>query len=690
MILSSWTTEKTVINHLRISYGGPDPQAAQQRVGYLLAAAELRPAGLPPAAILCIRALRDPLPGTLPLEPGGLRPPAAWEQAARTAMEQLARQAARPARESVPAGAEAVLFADRAEVLACLARDLSDGSAYLRWWWPGLLRGADPARACAPLWLAAPEYVPAALALLAPGGHAAAFLRSLAPVATTALLDAVLHRFALAGLRAALAPWLPTPAPPAPETPLAHAQIPVAAGARPGRPAGATPPAPWAPEAQAPGLTEPARLLLAVGLLLHRAPAEVRAPAFAERVAHWAHTREEPRLAPPLPSEPAATAPPAAEITRPDPPARPPTGAERIGEPAGEQLAPPHMGGTAASPQSDVLVAPPDDPAAAISPDGIAAVPALQVVAGAAPPPENQNAALVSPPTGQLAAMPTAEMLAPLTVVETRLGGIFYLINLALFLELYSDFSYSLDTELTLNLWDFLALLGRELVGPDLNDDPLWELLAMLAGRKSGDLPGAGFAPPGAWRMPVRWLAPFSPGGTWRWATCRGWLHVYHPVGFAVIAVPRSDAPLSIQLREELQPYSAAFSGARWRGRAGGARAYPARHAAHRKKARATRRLWQAPFWGRERDRAGSNAARWVHRLAGYARARLARALGPDEDSDPGRRLCIHDARVQVTATHLDLTLELAALPLPIRFAGLDRNPGWVPAAGRYVTFYFD
>jgi hypothetical protein len=28
-------------------------------------------------------------------------------------------------------------------------------------------------------------------------------------------------------------------------------------------------------------------------------------------------------------------------------------------------------------------------------------------------------------------------------------------------------------------------------------------------------------------------------------------------------------------------------------------------------------------------------------------------------------------------------------LPLQIRFAGLDRDPGWVPAAGRFITFHF-
>jgi hypothetical protein len=43
-----------------------------------------------------------------------------------------------------------------------------------------------------------------------------------------------------------------------------------------------------------------------------------------------------------------------------------------------------------------------------------------------------------------------------------------------------------------------------------------------------------------------------------------------------------------------------------------------------------------------------------------------------------------------VTATRLNVTFELARLPLAVRLAGLDRDPGWVPAAGRYVAFHFE
>jgi hypothetical protein len=47
-------------------------------------------------------------------------------------------------------------------------------------------------------------------------------------------------------------------------------------------------------------------------------------------------------------------------------------------------------------------------------------------------------------------------------------------------------------------------------------------------------------------------------------------------------------------------------------------------------------------------------------------------------------------ARIQTSATHVRVFFSLAQHPLEIRLAGLDRDPGWVPAAGRNFTFYYE
>jgi hypothetical protein len=81
--------------------------------------------------------------------------------------------------------------------------------------------------------------------------------------------------------------------------------------------------------------------------------------------------------------------------------------------------------------------------------------------------------------------------------------------------------------------------------------------------------------------------------------------------------------------------------------------------------------------------------ARWLGWLMAYVRVRLARALCTPMD-EVGRLLCRHPARVQVTGNRLDVVLRLADLPIEVRRAGIDRDPGWVPAAGRTIAFRFD
>jgi hypothetical protein len=46
--------------------------------------------------------------------------------------------------------------------------------------------------------------------------------------------------------------------------------------------------------------------------------------------------------------------------------------------------------------------------------------------------------------------------------------------------------------------------------------------------------------------------------------------------------------------------------------------------------------------------------------------------------------------RVALTSTRLDVHFPLATHPLSIRLAGLDRNPGWVPAVGRIIEFQYE
>lgn len=75
---------------------------------------------------------------------------------------------------------------------------------------------------------------------------------------------------------------------------------------------------------------------------------------------------------------------------------------------------------------------------------------------------------------------------------------------------------------------------------------------------------------------------------------------------------------------------------------------------------------------GRRFDLAAGAFVSWLLRSRGIATTALA---------TPGR--------VLVTGTHVDVVLSLRDIDLAVRVAGLDRDPGWVPALGRIVLFHF-
>jgi hypothetical protein len=244
--------------------------------------------------------------------------------------------------------------------------------------------------------------------------------------------------------------------------------------------------------------------------------------------------------------------------------------------------------------------------------------------------------------------------------VETSFGGVFHLINLGLFLELYGDFTTPAWPGLPLPIWDFVALVGREFLGRPMEADPVWELLACLACRAPGDAPGSGFEPPDEWRLPVGWLAPFREAGRWTWSAEAGRLRVRHPLEFAVRDVARAAADPMPQLMQETQRYAGSSAFDLVRG--------------------------SLPMPGHD----GPPLGRWLGWLMPYVRARLGRALGFDRADELPRLLCAHPARVFVTPARLEIVSALAALPVAIRLAGLDRDPGWVPAAGRFIQFRFE
>jgi hypothetical protein len=668
---------ETSIERVRVQGDALDPTTARLRLGLLLERAELRPPGLPPAAVLCVKRVLDPLPGVLQLQTADARPPPAWERAFVESLERKLRSAARPAREAVPAAAEAVFFADRAELLACLARDARDGTAWLRWWWRDMhvspAAGSDPVVAA---WLDTPEHVPAALQLLAARGEAVPFVATLPVQAATALVLQVAAAHGLSELHRVAA------APLSPACPAAGALV--DDGAPPPEP-------PWrelVPESTKRQLAPHAELLLGVSLVLRRKPQLARLSAFAAATRGWLtalHARaqaEHPLVAaaprklpdearpvtdqmPPEP-EPAPDQAPAVRDS-----VQPPEHVHEIAPTEREMGQPPTLEPTQAPATAPVLPAAVAPATAAPQPRNVDQTPSSppsleppaslpdhrsQSVRAATPERTRTNGArAVPPPRPPLLPEPPPELSE--LVIETQLGGAFYLLNLALYLDLYSDFSRPLEPGLALDPWDLLALLVPRLLDEPSRDDALWPLLARLAGRGPRESPGRGFRPPRVWRTPRDWLAPLEHDGTWRWSAARGTLRLVHPAGFAVAAVPRTQEAPRAQVVREL---------------------------------RRLRPLVPAPHRASLPREAARPLARWTGRLAAYADARLRRALEVGANETLDRLVLRRRARVFVTPAHVDIVLQLADLPLEIRFAGLDRTPGWIPAAGRFVAFHFE
>lgn len=88
----------------------------------------------------------------------------------------------------------------------------------------------------------------------------------------------------------------------------------------------------------------------------------------------------------------------------------------------------------------------------------------------------------------------------------------------------------------------------------------------------------------------------------------------------------------------------------------------------------------------------GPDLQRLLAVVVPYLRWRLLHALEMPSrrDAPLASRLCYRRGRLEWTATHVDLHMEMSAIDIAVRLAGLDANPGWVPALGRVVTFHFD
>ncbi len=618
----------------------------------VLERAEFMPRALPPAAVLIVRNLRQPLQAPADGRHGH-DSAQRFGDATREQLDRLYLLAARPARGEPAFGAAAVVFDSPAELLACFLVDLASSRTADRWWWHWLMKrigtGWRAEHALVQLLGDELHLLPAVVVQLTQR-RALQTLEKLAESELFGLLDRLCTRHRLQVVAGILSHRKPHafPADQRYWQMIANSAA-AAEGSAPDVGAGGTPstqvemamrqlqtevPASW----QRPLL----RLFVALSLQLFHAPWMLRSDSGQRCLVDRVVDRQSvPAGATdaqaPLP-EPVAQAPGIPEeiptTHRPD---RHPSGlaqtplnaphARLHGRRVVEVVAATRSGRSAASnPRAPLSVSPgPEVGPAAKAEGSVAQPPAAACEQG----------------------------------VSTRLGGCFYLLNLFTALDLPDRFEEAWSLASRLGPWALLEAVTRAWtspVAPEVADDPIWSLLRELDGRGPAEIVGSGLQVGCDFQLPAVWMSgeldlvpPFY------WSCAQGRLRLWEAQGVLL-----ADQPVATRPVRQARALCRSVHG-------------------HQQVSLVRAAARKAP--GTPPDLGGCSPA--LRRVLGWLlpvlRTRMAQAMGEESLSvERLSRLLTCPAKVYAGATHLDVVMALDDIRMELRQAALDRDPGWL------------
>jgi len=276
--------------------------------------------------------------------------------------------------------------------------------------------------------------------------------------------------------------------------------------------------------------------------------------------------------------------------------------------------------------------------------------------------------------------------------VATRLGGVLYLINLLIWLNLPHSWDDDGKFAQQMSGWAIVEALARVLLG-DLYEqyrhDPIWETLVLLDRRE----PGRSIAASGMsleeerpFRLPASWLKRFG-AVVWSVFQHDERLLLYDDAAeFLVADVPLRGRTFFEAAHAEVAAYSDAGLEVSWHiGDLVRTPFMASGWAAFTTLTGEWEKNWLSAYMSEE-------VLWWLGRVMGFVYCVLERALG--EHFDDAARLaelvlCRHGQLV-VSRTHVDLYMSMEEISIAVRRAGLDRDPGWVPDLARIVYFHFD
>ncbi|MGA1839280.1 MAG: hypothetical protein ACMUIU_01535 [bacterium] len=784
-----WSDISNQIGNLRVRGAGADTPALRLTLSGLFNNIDIKPPGAHPTAILIIRHMMDPMPGTL-MDHGGIRRiNPSWEKAMQISLSEVYKDAERPVNGHISPNVKAVLFVDEGEMLACLALDMTKNEVMKNWWWKVIMRKlSSPSLEGLKTFLSKEaSFLPAFIQYLDKWGKAYKVLNSFSSVQIMTLLFAMAHAYDLNDLSLKY-----------------FNNIPLRNKFQSGTTSSVNMPgsergedlssynlqAPWerwfSLKPPSNKLTKERQCLLGLGLSLHHYPYIVRSTVFKNNLNKWwayaqVHTDEqsvdninmlsltsqkakdnkEGRFKTKssdikshrLPKKTFIYPQTKSSITQPSnaqtenianidgrslineqsslsEPSRPwDDDTKKIYRKGSVSRPPPsyieniekiikeghiHIRGRSRFRKHDILL-----------PEKKKLYKKQEIKEEEAPthpyslknslstknPDANQygsysNIQNSSFREGSLqdfsiqkefqASREKSNTTMPIVAslfqegVTTRLGGILYLINIMQYLDLPACFEEDWALASQIGSWGTLEILGRALLGPDheyLKDDPIWEALAYLNGRKPVELPGKNFRKEKCFRLPVKWLAKIKGGKEKRicfWATNGKRLCIWSKKGYLLADVPRNDEKSLKQAEAELLACMGnSFSGLR----SGNLKRKSFDHVPHAK-------LSSPLIKGLNPD-----LIHWMAMVFPYIIFCLRLAFnikdknsmkGLQSITELGEVLLLYKGRFYVTSTHVDLVFGIDDISLPVRMAGFDCNPGWLPDFGRVILFHFE
>ena len=253
--------------------------------------------------------------------------------------------------------------------------------------------------------------------------------------------------------------------------------------------------------------------------------------------------------------------------------------------------------------------------------------------------------------------------------VSTSLGGVLYLINLFQQMDMPKCFLPHWRLYQQLGPWTLLAWVSRQLLGSgldDYRDDSIWPMLAGMDDDETYVSKIGAFKGDDACYLPHAWDQQVRQSDEQLfWHIEDGLLWVYTAQSYVLAVVDlKGQKPEHGQneIRKRFDLHSEPADGM-------DSLRYPML------------------------KEGSQDLLRWgsvvLPFFQGYLR-HIHQATRTDPGHDPVQALFRCPAEIRVTATHVDMVARIDSISIAARWAGLDRDPGWLVDYGRVINFHFE